>query len=352
MHKIFMQRCFDLAYLGAGHVSPNPMVGAVLVHEGRILGEGWHQRYGQAHAEVNCLASVAKCDRHLIEKSMLYVSLEPCCFQGKTPACTDLILRNKIPKVVIAALDETPEVAGKGVNILRAAGVEVVEGVLTDSLFKPSDFRNTFVSKKRPFIQLKIAQSVDSFVGKPGEQVWLSNQFSQVLAHKGRAMFDAILVGTNTALIDNPSLTNRHWFGKSPLRIVLDRYRKVPSNNHIFDGGTPTWVVTEKRNPSDLDTTNLRFVEFDFGKKLLEQLLSMLFDHKVSSLIVEGGAFTIQQFLDKNLWDEAAIFSTPIRLGTGIAAPIPTGLKLDSHQLGSDTLTILRNPAAQPLNFV
>lgn len=347
-----MQRCFDLAYLGIGQVSPNPMVGAVLVHEDRIIGEGWHQRYGQAHAEVNCLASVKEADRHLIEKSTLYVSLEPCCFHGKTPACTDLVLRSKIPKVVIAALDETPEVAGKGVNILRAAGVEVVEGVMADNLFKPSDFRNTFVSKKRPFVQLKFAQSVDGFIGTQGKQVWLSNQFSQVLVHKGRAIFDAILVGTNTALTDNPSLTIRHWFGKSPLRVVLDRNREIPFSNHIFDGEVPTWVVTENRGSSDVDRSNLRFVEIDFGKELLERLLSLLFDHNISSLIVEGGAFTIQQFLDKGLWDEAAIFNTPIRLGTDITAPIPIGQKIATHQLGEDTLTILRNPLAQPLNFV
>lgn len=343
--EIFMQRCFDLARLGAGNVSPNPMVGAVLVQEGRIIGEGWHREYGKAHAEVNCIASVKEEDRHLIEKSTLYVSLEPCCFHGKTPACTNLILRNNITKVVIACLDETPEVQGKGVEILRSAGVEVVEGVLAKAPFKPSDFRNTFASKKRPFIQLKFAKSVDGYMGVPGQQVWFSNHFSQVLAHKGRGEFDAILVGTNTALTDNPSLSNRHWFGKSPLRIVLDRQRKVPDDAHLLRSDQPTWVVCEQQLPDDEPSATRRFLEIPFDDDLLENLLAELYQQRINSLIVEGGATTIQQFLDKNLWDEAAIFSTPLRLGQGIFAPTPFGEEVARFPLGTDTLTVIRNTA-------
>ena len=192
-------------------------------------------------------------------------------------------------------------------------------------------------------IQLKFAQSVDGFMGMPGKQVWLSNPFSQTLAHKGRGEFDAILVGTNTALTDNPSLTNRHWFGKSPLRIVLDRLRKLPDSCNLLQGESPTWVVTEKMLPSDIPSEYLRFVELDFDENLLENLLALLFEHKISSLIVEGGSFTILQFLDKNLWDEAAIFSTLSRLGSGIAAPTPSGKEVARFSLGSDTLTIIRN---------
>ncbi len=338
-----MQRCFDLARLGAGNVSPNPMVGAVLVHENRIIGEGWHRQYGKPHAEVNCLASVLEKDRHLIEKSTLFISLEPCCFHGKTPACTDLILRERIPKVVIASLDETPEVAGKGVQILRNAGVEVVTGICASNPHLPSDIRNVFVSKKRPFIQLKFAKSADGFMGQHGKQVWLSNQFSQVLAHKGRAEFDAILIGTNTAQTDDPALTNRHWLGKSPLRIVLDRSRRLPANLQLFQGRATTWVITEKARAQEKAVDLPMFFQLNFDENLLENLLSILFQHGISSLIVEGGAFTIQRFLEKNLWDEAVIFSTPKRLGAGILAPTPMGMEVARYQLGADVLTILRN---------
>ncbi|MCC6725175.1 MAG: bifunctional diaminohydroxyphosphoribosylaminopyrimidine deaminase/5-amino-6-(5-phosphoribosylamino)uracil reductase RibD [Saprospiraceae bacterium] len=344
-HEIFMQRCFDLARLGAGQVSPNPMVGAVLVHEDRIIGEGWHREYGKAHAEVNCLASVQEKDRDLIEKSTLYVSLEPCCFHGKTPACTDLILRSNIKKVVIACLDETPEVQGKGVAILRSAGIEVVEGVLANAPFKPSDFRNTFVAKQRPFIQLKFAKSVDGYMGVPGQQVWFSNHFSQVLAHKGRAEFDAILVGTNTALTDNPSLNTRHWFGKSPLRIVLDKQRKLGHDFNLLRSNQPTWVVCEQKLPLDAATDSLRFLELRFDETLLKNLLAELYQQRITSLIVEGGSQTIRHFIEQNLWDEAAIFSTPLRLGTGIAAPTPTGDEIARFSLGTDTLTLIRNTA-------
>ncbi|MCF8246231.1 MAG: bifunctional diaminohydroxyphosphoribosylaminopyrimidine deaminase/5-amino-6-(5-phosphoribosylamino)uracil reductase RibD [Saprospiraceae bacterium] len=341
--EIFMRRCFDLARLGSGSVSPNPMVGAVLVHDGRVIGEGWHQRYGEPHAEVRCLASVSKADQLLISQSTLYVSLEPCCFHGKTPACTDLILREQIPKVVIASLDETPEVAGKGVKILRQSGVEVVSGVCGSQPNLPSDVRNVFVSQKRPFIQLKFAKSIDGYMGKAGRQVWFSNHYSQVLAHKGRGAFDAILIGTNTALTDDPSLTTRHWFGKSPLRIVLDRRRILPGSLKLFDNSAPALVVTERRLPSDKPSGTLQFVELDFDDGLLVNLMDYLFEHQVSSIIVEGGADTISRFLEINIWDEAAIFTTPLRLGKGILAPTPLGKQVMSYQLGSDNLTILSN---------
>ncbi|MBI5917473.1 MAG: bifunctional diaminohydroxyphosphoribosylaminopyrimidine deaminase/5-amino-6-(5-phosphoribosylamino)uracil reductase RibD [Bacteroidetes bacterium] len=347
-HDIFMQRCFDLSRLGAGSVSPNPLVGAVLVHEGRIIGEGWHRQYGKAHAEVNCLASVRPEDAGLVEKSTLYISLEPCCIHGNTPPCTDLVLRHRIPRVAISCLDQTPEVKGRGVEILRSAGVEVTTGILEEKGAALSAIRNTFVSQKRPYIQLKFAQSADGFMGTPGRQVWLSNAFSQRLAHKGRSEFDAILVGTRTALTDDPSLTNRLWFGKSPLRIVLDRRRLVPSSFHLFDGLSNTWVITEKMRPGDVPSDNLKFIELH----LLEDLLRHLFEQRVSSLIVEGGAATLQRFIEKDWWDEAAIFTTLVRLGSGIPAPKPLGQEVVSYRLGTDSLTILRNSHGWPLNFV
>lgn len=341
--EIFMQRCFDLARLGAGHVSPNPMVGAVLVHEGRVIGEGWHKNYGEAHAEVNCVASVAAADRDLIPHSTLYVSLEPCCFHGKTPACTDLILRERIPRVVVAELDQTPEVSGKGVGILRQAGVEVRMGICASNAGLPSEIRNVFTEKKRPFIQLKFAKSADGYMGVAGQQVWFSNHFSQVLAHKGRAEFDAILVGTNTAVTDDPALTNRSWFGKSPLRIVLDRHRKLEPDLQLFRPSAKTWVITEQKLSTDEPTENLQFFELNFDENLLENLMDLLFEQRISSLIVEGGAKTLQSFIQKNLWDGAAIFTTPLRIGEGILAPTPLGTVLGEWQLGTDKLTFLRN---------
>jgi diaminohydroxyphosphoribosylaminopyrimidine deaminase/5-amino-6-(5-phosphoribosylamino)uracil reductase len=348
--KIFIRRCFELARLGAGFVSPNPMVGAVLVHEGRVIGEGWHQQVGKAHAEVNCLASVRPEDLHLVEKSTLYVSLEPCCTHGRTPPCTDLVLRHRIPRVVVAALDATAEVSGKGLAILREAGVEV--SICDAGVPLPSDFRNRFVTMGRPFVTLKFARSADGYMGRPSEQVWLTNQFSQVLAHKCRAAHDAILVGTGTALTDDPSLTTRRWPGRSPLRIVLDRQRKVPATARLFNGQAPTWAVCEAKLPTDLPKENLRFVELSFDVNLLPKLLRALCEANVTSLMVEGGAQTLQGFIEAGFWDEAVVFTAPQLLGNGLAAPTPFGKIIGQWHLANDTLTILRNDAALPLNFV
>ncbi|RMF32110.1 MAG: bifunctional diaminohydroxyphosphoribosylaminopyrimidine deaminase/5-amino-6-(5-phosphoribosylamino)uracil reductase RibD, partial [Bacteroidetes bacterium] len=226
--EVFMRRCFDLARLGAGRVSPNPMVGAVLVYEGRIIGEGWHRRYGGAHAEVNALASVAPSDRALIRRSTLYVSLEPCCIHRKTPPCTNLILREGIPRVVVSCLDPTPEVNGRGLELLREGGVEVRVGVLEEEGRRLIRFREAFVRHGRPFVLLKFACSRDGFLGKPGEQIWISNPWTKRWVHRCRAAADAILVGTRTARTDNPQLTTRLFFGDSPLRIVLDRRLTLP----------------------------------------------------------------------------------------------------------------------------
>jgi diaminohydroxyphosphoribosylaminopyrimidine deaminase/5-amino-6-(5-phosphoribosylamino)uracil reductase len=236
-------------------------------------------------------------------------------------------------------------VAGKGIEILRKAGLVVVTGVCASEKRLPSEFRNVFAAKHRPFVQLKFAKSVDGYMGLPGQQVWFSNHFSQVVAHKGRSEYDAILVGTETALTDNPSLTNRFWFGKSPLRIVLDRHRRLPKHLKIFQDGHITWVVCEKKLSNDKDSSTLHYLELDFDKDLLDKLLALLFQHQISSLIVEGGAITLQQFLEKDLWDEAAIFSTSKRLGKGILAPTPLGMVLANYELGNDVLTILRNQA-------
>lgn len=322
MHNIYekyIQRCFDLAVLGAGAVSPNPMVGAVLVYKDRIIGEGYHKKHGTAHAEVNALASVKPEDKHLISQSTLFVSLEPCCIFGKTPPCTQLILKHKIPKVVISCLDFTPEVAGNGVAILRKAGVEVVSGVLEKKGKEISSIRNTFVTKNRPYIILKYAQSSDGFMGKFDEPIWLTNSLSKKLVHKWRSETDAILVGTNTAQIDNPKLTNRLYFGKSPLRIVFDRTLKLNKQLHIVNPPSKTIVVCETMPPPS--TEHLEYLRLKFDEKFLPNLLHFLFERKISSLTVEGGQKTLQKFIDQQLWDEARVFVSRKKLFNGVQAP-------------------------------
>lgn len=346
---LYMQRCFDLARLGAGSVSPNPMVGAVLVYQDRIIGEGWHQRYGQAHAEVNAVNSVKPEDQHLISQSTLYVSLEPCNIYGKTPPCTNLILQNKIPKVVIACLDQTPEVAGKGVELLRAHGVEVVTGILEEEGKAISQYRNHFVTHQRPYIILKFAQTLNGKFGKAGEQIWITNTYSKRLVHKWRSEVDAILVGTNTAKTDNPELTNRLYFGKSPLRIVLDRNLQLPENLHLFDQIHPTLVVTERHaptpNPLNLKpaTPNLEYLSIKFDAYFLFHFLQQLHKRKITTLLVEGGAALLESFIQNNLWDEARILVGNQILDADIAAPLLSGAIKEQINIGSDQIICYQN---------
>ncbi len=346
-HEVFMQRCFDLAELGSGFVSPNPKVGAVLVHDGRIIGEGWHRRFGQAHAEVNAVGDVKAEDRHLIPKSALYVSLEPCCFYGNTPACTDLILSSRIPRVVISCLDKTPGVNGRGIEILAANGVEVITGVLAEKGEEISRFRNTFVTQKRPYVTLKFAISQDGFLGRVGESVWLSNDYSKRYVHKLRAEYDAILVGTNTAQSDNPVLTNRLWFGRSPLRILIDRNLKIQDNYNLYSGSSETIVLNELKD--DVVNNSIRLVRMGFGDNLVVHMLDWLYEQRITSLIVEGGAFTLQKFMASGMWDEAHIIYTPIKLVNGIEAPVIKGILMNELKIGTNTLTIHRNEVKLPL---
>lgn len=348
IHEKYIRRTFQLAQLGAGKASPNPMVGAVLVHNDRIIGEGYHQRHGQAHAEVNALKSVAKADRHLIEKSTLYVSLEPCCIFGRTPPCTNLILEHKIPKVVISCLDLTPKVAGNGVKILQDAGVKVISGILEEEGLWLSRFRRTFVTKNRPHIILKFAQSQDGFLGKSGEQVWLTNAYSKRYVHKMRSEIDAILIGSNTARIDNPQLTNRLYFGKSPLSIVLNKSQDLPTDLTIFKSKTPTWWVNEKTEGELLHSTT-QLIKIDFDENLLPNLLQQLQAANVTSLMIEGGAATLQYFINANLWDEAQVLTAEILLRNGIKAPVLFGELHEKHDLSGDSLSIIKN-TNQPIS--
>lgn len=339
LHTIYLRRCFDLARLGAGKVSPNPMVGAVLVYQDRVIGEGYHAQYGGAHAEVMTIASVKEKNRHLISKSRLYVSLEPCNIYGNTPPCTNLILQEKIPHVIIANSDETPGVQGSGLDRLRATGVKVEEGILQKEGLFISRLRNVFVERKRPYVVLKYAQTSDGFLApKDRSSFWLTNSFCKTLVHKWRTETDAILVGSGTARSDDPALTNRLYSGKQPLRIVLDRNATLPTNLKLFDGHFPTLVFSENLR---IDKKNLNFIKHDFSNnEWLVELLQKLAEQKTAHLTVEGGAWLLEQFVKQGLWDEARVFTSNHEWGEGIAAP-KLGLSANNKfELLGDVLAI------------
>ncbi len=341
-HEAYMKRCFDLARLGAGNVSPNPMVGAVLVHGDRIIGEGFHQQYGHAHAEVNAVNNVRSKDKGLLSEATLYVSLEPCCIYGKTPPCTNLIIENHIPHVVISCLDHTPGVAGKGVEMLRKAGIKVTTGVLEAEGQRLSAIRNTFVTRQRPYVILKFAQTKDHFFGpEDGSQFWITNAYSKRLVHRWRSEVDAILVGTQTALNDNPELTNRLYFGKSPLRVVLDRTLRLPKTLSLFNGESPTLVFTEK--PAVPAKGNVAYRSLPFDQNLISEILKELATRKCTSLLVEGGAKVMQDFLKAGLWDEARVFTGEKHLLRGITAPTLPVAPSFSQPLAGDVMEVYFN---------
>lgn len=339
LHELFIRRAFFLARLGAGHVAPNPMVGAVIVHAGRIIGEGWHRQYRQAHAEVNAVASVRPEDRHLLPEATLYVSLEPCCIYGNTPPCTELVIRERIPRVVISCTDDTPNVDGLGVKKLRAAGVEVIEGVLLEEGRWLARRRNTFVRENRPYLVLKWAASADGFIGRPNEQVWLTGPLAQRLSHWWRAEEAAILVGTQTLLADNPALTTRWWPGRSPLRVALDLNGRTPPTLRFFDGSAPTLLVTGAHR-TDLPSSVRQYVPAAGQPFAWRPFLRFLAEEKIQSLIVEGGARTLQSLIDEGLWDEARVFTTRRALGNGVIAPSLHGASGSAClSIGEDVLT-------------
>lgn len=314
----YMMRCIQLAQNGQLGAAPNPMVGAVVVCDGRIIGEGYHARCGEAHAEVNAIASVK--DESLLKRSTIYVSLEPCAHWGKTPPCANLIVSKGIPKVVIGCKDPFSKVSGKGIEILRNAGCEVVTGVLEKECMELNKTFFTMQLKHRPFITLKWAESADGYmdmVREGGEPVKLSSPLTQMISHKRRAEHQAIMVGTRTALLDNPSLNVRQWVGSQPLRIVIDRDLKLPRHLKLFDGGQPTLVVTEKDETLD----NAECFRADFSKSILPQLMEELCHRNIQSLLVEGGSKLLQSFLSEGLWDEAYVEHCPWVLGGGIMSP-------------------------------
>lgn len=335
---VFLRRCFDLARLGAGHVSPNPLVGAVLMHEGRIIGEGWHQRYGEAHAEVQAIGSVAAADRHLLPESTLYCSLEPCFHYGKTPPCVDLVLAKRIRRVVFSNVDPNPLVAGQSLQKLRAAGVEVQENVLADEGAWLNRYFFHWIQQQRPYVVLKWAQSADGLLGRPNARTAISGPLAQRLVHRWRSEVDAILVGAATARVDDPRLDNRLFWGPSPLRVALDWSGKIPADAHLLDDSQPTWLL----GPAHAGV--FRQTEFPDIRPAnwIPELLSSLRAAKRAVLLVEGGAATLRQFLEQGYWDEIRLLEAPLRLGEGIAAPfVPAGARLrDAFPLGPDRVQI------------
>lgn len=316
----YMNRCLQLAGFGFRNAAPNPMVGAVIVHNGKIIGEGYHVRCGEAHAEVNAIRSVQ--NQELLRESTIYVSLEPCSHYGKTPPCADLIISKQIPRVVIGCMDPFSLVAGRGIAKLKAAGIEVKVGVLEEECRQLIRKFITFHTYKRPYITLKWAESADGYIDirrEDGIPFVLSSQESSIFVHKQRAENMAIMVGRKTALLDNPNLNTRHWFGKQPVRIVLDRELSLPGTLRLFDGSQPTWVFTAcKECPKRNDIT---YFTIDFTVPVLPQILEILYEKKIQSLLVEGGSKLLQSFIDANLWDEGYVEHTPHLLKDGIAAP-------------------------------
>jgi len=341
-----MHRCIELALLGAGHVAPNPMVGAVLLHGDRIIGEGWHRQYGQAHAEVNCIASVKPEDLHLLPDSTMYVSLEPCAHFGKTPPCADLIIETKIPRVVIGCRDPFTLVNGKGIEKLNAAGVLTETGVLEKECRELNRRFFTFHTSQRPYIILKWAETADGFIGNTQDRrLLISNEYSNRLVHRWRSEEAAVMVGTQTALLDNPQLTTRNWPGKSPLRIVIDRKLKLPRSLHLFSKDAHTIVFNEVLQE---EKDGLLFYKLKPAENLLPQVLEALFGLSVQSVIVEGGALLLQSFIDANLWDEARIICNESQIaGSGVNAPLlKNAVKINEESLLTDKISYFRHVVA------
>jgi len=333
--ELFMLRAFELARIGLGEVSPNPCVGCVIVSNGKIIGEGWHRKYGGPHAEVNALNSVE--DKNFLKEATVYVNLEPCSHFGQTPPCADLLIRHRVKKVVVANRDTNPLVGGKGILKLREAGVEVILGVLEKEGRELNKRFFTFMEKRRPYIILKWAQTADGFMARTNhDSKWISNEYARQIVHQWRSQEDAILVGRKTAELDNPRLTTRDWAGRSPIRIVSDRFLSLPESLHLFDGVHRTYrynVLTSS------DEKNLLFVRLDEAD-FFNQLVLDLFKLKVQSVIVEGGRQMLNLFIQSGLWDEARIFSSALSWGSGVDAPGIRGDLMYTEDIFGDRLKI------------
>jgi len=341
-HETYMRRCIQLAMLGEGYVAPNPMVGAVLVHNNRIIGEGYHRVFGQAHAEVNCIESVSTEDRPLIEHSTMYVSLEPCSHFGKTPPCADLIIRNRIPRVVVGCIDPFPEVKGKGIGMLQAQGIEVISGILQDECVALNRRFFTFQLQHRPYIVLKWAQSSNGNMARADRARFaISNEYSRRLVHQWRSQEASILVGTNTAFFDDPELTNRFWHGPQPVRLVVDMELRLPSSLKLFNNEVRT-IVFNRRQHSDGEGVSYYQVTTDVS--LVHQVAHALYHLKIQSVLVEGGPRLLQSFLDEGMWDEIRVLTNEqLAMTEGIPAPVVCNAqKILTRRILTDRLDVYK----------
>lgn len=330
-HDTYIKRCIELAKNGLGTTYPNPLVGSVIVYNNEIIGEGWHRKSGEPHAEVNAINSVK--DKSLLSKSTIYVSLEPCSHFGKTPPCCDLIIANKIPNVVIGTIDPFAKVAGTGIKKLIEAGKNVTVGILEDECNELNKRFFTFHNKKRPYIILKWAESDDGFIAplskEKKEPVWITNEFARQLVHKWRSEEQAILVGTNTVIEDNPSLTTRDWSGNHPIRIVLDQNNRISKESHIFDNQVKSITITKEN--------------INFNNNIALEITDFLFNEGIQSVIIEGGRQTLQTFIDANIWDEARVFRGEIYFKSGTKAPTISKTNSNKEKILNDELLTFFN---------
>lgn len=339
-----MRRCIELAQNAIGYTAPNPMVGCVIVYDGKIIGEGYHHQYGKSHAEVNAIHSVRQ--KNLLPHSTLYVNLEPCSHYGKTPPCADLIIANNISHVVTGSSDPNPLVAGKGIAKLRAAGCKVTEHVLEAECDNLNVRFITFHRKQRPYVILKWAQTSDGFVDiirdqhHTGRPTWITGLYERTLVHKWRSEEQAVMVGTNTAFLDNPMLNLRKWNGHQPLRIVLDRHLRLPALLHLFDGSQPTLVFSEKNGPA---TPQVEYVTTSFDGDLAQHILDELHNRNIISVLIEGGAQLLQTFIDSGLWDEARVFTSKKSFKDGVKAPDLQMTPTEERQINDSVLHVFKN---------
>ena len=348
----YIARCIQLAQNGLCNAAPNPMVGAVIVHEDTIIGEGYHIRCGEAHAEVNAIRSVK--DEKLLKESTIYVSLEPCSHYGKTPPCADLIINKGIRRVVVGCMDPFSLVAGRGIRKMQEAGIEVTVGVLEKECQQLIRRFITFNTQQRPFITLKWAESADGFIDRhrtDGHPYIFSSPLSSMLVHKRRAEHAAILVGRRTALLDNPSLSTRHWYGKNPVRMVIDRHLTLPQHLSLFDGSIPTIVFTEKDDAPSFP--QVEYIRLNFSQDILPQIMEFLYQQKLQSLMVEGGSVLMQSFIDAGCWDEAYIEQSEDRLWDGVKAPsLPTLYDFLTFQFAEKKIRYAVRTSPEPENTI
>ena len=337
----YMRKCFQLAKQGLGNVQPNPMVGAVIVYRDTIVGEGYHERFGKAHAEVNAINQVVdnfSNAEEILKESTLYVNLEPCSHFGKTPPCADLIIKHKLQKVVISNIDPFSAVNGKGIEKLKKAGIEVIQDVLRDEGYQVNKRFFTYHSLQRPFVILKWAESQDGFISiAENTRTTISGAEAKVLNHKWRSEEQAILVGTKTVMVDNPVLTVRDWVGSNPVRVIIDRELKLAKDLNIFNSDSKTIVFNNYKTEK---VDNIQYIQIDFYGLVPQFILYQLYLMEIQSLIIEGGAYTINEFIQYDLWDEARVFHSKIDLGKGVIAPVLHGLLDSKEDLGDDELFI------------